>query len=68
MGKTVSVSESLVLSIGAAWQRKRGRRRTIVINQCRELLDEAGYSDVRVIEERSKGWICAHGRKTFDAD
>lgn len=29
----------------------------------RELLTNAGYSDVQVIEERSKGWICATGRK-----
>jgi ubiquinone/menaquinone biosynthesis C-methylase UbiE len=34
------------------------------VEEHRELLEEAGYSDVRVIEERGKGWICAIGRKT----
>jgi ubiquinone/menaquinone biosynthesis C-methylase UbiE len=29
----------------------------------RELLEEAGCSDVRIVEERGKGWICAFGRK-----
>jgi hypothetical protein len=28
----------------------------------RELFTTAGYSDVRVIEHRGKGWICAIGR------
>jgi ubiquinone/menaquinone biosynthesis C-methylase UbiE len=28
-----------------------------------ELLVEAGFSDVQVIEERTKGWICAFGKK-----
>jgi ubiquinone/menaquinone biosynthesis C-methylase UbiE len=29
----------------------------------RELFTNAGYSDVQVIEERGKGWICSIGRK-----
>jgi ubiquinone/menaquinone biosynthesis C-methylase UbiE len=29
----------------------------------RELFESAGYSDVHVIEERDKGWICGAGRK-----
>ena len=29
----------------------------------RELLTSAGYSDIQVIEERAKGWICALGKK-----
>jgi ubiquinone/menaquinone biosynthesis C-methylase UbiE len=29
----------------------------------REMCTNAGYKDVEVIEERSKGWICAVGRK-----
>jgi SAM-dependent methyltransferase len=29
----------------------------------RELLENAAYSDVRIIEEAGKGWICATGRK-----
>jgi ubiquinone/menaquinone biosynthesis C-methylase UbiE len=29
----------------------------------RDLFANAGYSDIQVIEERSKGWICTFGRK-----
>ena len=28
----------------------------------RELLSQAGYSDVRVLEEQDRGWICGLGR------
>jgi ubiquinone/menaquinone biosynthesis C-methylase UbiE len=33
------------------------------VNEHRELFTNAGYSDVQVIEEPGKGWICAIGRK-----
>jgi ubiquinone/menaquinone biosynthesis C-methylase UbiE len=33
------------------------------VDEHRELLANAGYSDVEVIEERAKGWICGVGRK-----
>jgi ubiquinone/menaquinone biosynthesis C-methylase UbiE len=33
------------------------------INEHRELCTKAGYSDVRVIEDRNKGWICCLGGK-----
>jgi ubiquinone/menaquinone biosynthesis C-methylase UbiE len=33
------------------------------VEEHRELLAGAGYSDVQVMEERDKGWICAMGRK-----
>jgi ubiquinone/menaquinone biosynthesis C-methylase UbiE len=33
------------------------------VNEHRELYTNAGYSDVQVIEERGKGWICSLGRK-----
>jgi hypothetical protein len=29
----------------------------------RDLFTNAGYSDVQIIEEHNKGWICAIGRK-----
>jgi len=32
-------------------------------NEHRELFANAGYSDIQVIEERKKTWICAIGRK-----
>ena len=33
------------------------------VDEHRELFSEAGYSDVQVIEDYDKGWICALGRK-----
>ena len=33
------------------------------VDEHRELFTNAGYSDVQVIEERDKGWICGIGRK-----
>jgi ubiquinone/menaquinone biosynthesis C-methylase UbiE len=33
------------------------------VDEHREMCTNAGYKDVQVIEERSKGWICAMGRK-----
>jgi hypothetical protein len=33
------------------------------VNEHRELCTNADYSDVQVIEERHKGWICGIGRK-----
>jgi ubiquinone/menaquinone biosynthesis C-methylase UbiE len=33
------------------------------VDEHRELLTNAGYSEAQIIEERKKGWICAVGRK-----
>jgi len=33
------------------------------VDEHRELFTRAGYSDVRIIEEYDKGWICSMGRK-----
>ena len=33
------------------------------VGEHRELLANAGFSDVQVIENRPKGWICAFGKK-----
>jgi SAM-dependent methyltransferase len=33
-----------------------------------ELLAAAGYSEIELFEERSKGWLCAVGRKTQNFD
>jgi ubiquinone/menaquinone biosynthesis C-methylase UbiE len=33
------------------------------VNEHRELFINAGYSDVEIIEEAAKGWICGVGRK-----
>jgi ubiquinone/menaquinone biosynthesis C-methylase UbiE len=42
--------------------------RLLNVEEHRKLLEEAGCSDVRIIEERGKGWICAIGRKALDAE
>jgi ubiquinone/menaquinone biosynthesis C-methylase UbiE len=33
------------------------------VDEHRALLENSGYSEVQVIEERAKGWICAIGKK-----
>ena len=33
------------------------------VDEHRELFTNAGYSNVQIIEERDKGWICGIGRK-----
>jgi len=35
----------------------------LTVNEHRELFANAGYSDVQIIEEPRKGWICGIGRK-----
>jgi ubiquinone/menaquinone biosynthesis C-methylase UbiE len=35
----------------------------LTVDEHRELLTNAGYSNVQVIEERDKGWICGLGKK-----
>jgi len=37
--------------------------RLLSVSEHRELFTNAGYSDVQVIEEPGKGWICGIGRK-----
>jgi ubiquinone/menaquinone biosynthesis C-methylase UbiE len=37
--------------------------RLLSVDEHRELLSNAGFTDVWVIEERAKGWICAIGRR-----
>jgi ubiquinone/menaquinone biosynthesis C-methylase UbiE len=38
------------------------------VEEHRELLTNAGYSNVQVIEKRGKGWICGIGRKREPTD
>jgi ubiquinone/menaquinone biosynthesis C-methylase UbiE len=35
----------------------------LTVDEHRELFTSAGYSNVQIIEERDKGWICGLGRK-----
>jgi ubiquinone/menaquinone biosynthesis C-methylase UbiE len=39
------------------------RMTLLTVDEHRELLANAGFCDVQVIEERAKGWICATGKK-----
>jgi ubiquinone/menaquinone biosynthesis C-methylase UbiE len=36
------------------------------VDEHRELFANAAYSDIQIIEESGKGWICATGRKAFE--
>jgi ubiquinone/menaquinone biosynthesis C-methylase UbiE len=36
----------------------------LTVGEHRELFSNAGYSDVQVVEEYDKGWLCALGRKS----
>lgn len=36
---------------------------TLGVNDQRELFSQAGYRDIEVFEEHSKGWLCASGKK-----
>jgi ubiquinone/menaquinone biosynthesis C-methylase UbiE len=40
----------------------------LTIDEHRDLLANAGYSDVQVIADPGKGWICATGRKPSGTD
>jgi SAM-dependent methyltransferase len=37
------------------------------VEEHRQLFEDVGYSDVRIVVERDRGWICAMGRKADDA-
>lgn len=42
---------------------ERSPLKLLSVDEHRELLTSTGYSDIQVIEERAKGWICALGKK-----
>ncbi len=42
---------------------QRTGMKLLSVEEHRELLEGAGFSDVRVVVEKGKGWICAVGRK-----
>ena len=35
----------------------------LTVTEHRDLLRSAGYTDIQIMEESDKGWICATGRK-----
>ncbi|MGH9764279.1 MAG: methyltransferase domain-containing protein, partial [Blastocatellia bacterium] len=44
---------------------KLPRSSDLSVDDQRELFLAAGYTDVQVFEERTKGWICGVGKKSF---
>jgi len=38
----------------------------MTVNEHREWLAAAGFSDVQVFEETNQGWVCATGRRPLD--
>lgn len=42
----------------------RKRMTLLSVEGHHKLFADAGYSDVQIVEERDKGWICGTGRKS----
>lgn len=64
-GTLIIIAESYRGSRFGALQRvvmKPLKSAHLTVDEHRELFTTAGYSDVRVIEHRGRGWICAIGR------
>jgi len=40
----------------------------LTLRQHRELFENAGYSDIQMIDEPAKGWVCAMGRKPLQTN
>lgn len=50
-------------SLGSEKYSGKTGMKLLSVDDHRELFTTTGYSDVQVIEERTKGWICAVGKK-----
>jgi ubiquinone/menaquinone biosynthesis C-methylase UbiE len=55
-------AKTIAAKLAEKYASRTGMTLLSIDDHCK-LLANAGYSDVRVIEERSKGWICALGTK-----
>ena len=55
-GKTLSgaVAEKVIQATGMT---------LLTLEEHKELLDRTGFSEVRIIEQSDRGWMCASGRK-----
>ena|ERR1700722_4864867 len=65
-GTLIIIAESYRKAAHATWRRhvmKLLRSADLGVEDQRALFSAAGYVDVQVFEERSKGWICATGKK-----
>ena len=67
-GTLVVIAESYRKGAHNAMQRpvmKLLRSSNLGVDDQRELFGKAGYTDIQIFEERSKGWICATGKKAI---
>ena len=65
-GTLIVIAESYRNGAYSAIQRpvmKLLKSTNLSVDDQRELFSKAGYIDVRIIEEKKKGWICAIGQK-----
>lgn len=66
-GTLIIIAESYRNAAHATWRRqamKLLRSADLGVDDQRALFSAAGYVDVQIFEERSKGWMCATGKKT----
>lgn len=67
-GKLITIAEiyrgasTPVAKLAEKYAARTGMK-LLSVDEHREMLTQAGYSDVQVVEERDKGWICAIGTK-----
>jgi SAM-dependent methyltransferase len=65
-GTLIIIAESYKHGKHDAWKRpvmKLLKSTSLGVDDQRALFSSAGFADVHVFEERSKGWICATGKK-----
>ena len=57
-------ANTTVSKLAEKYASRRGMK-LLSVEEHRELIMDAGYSEIQVIEERKKGWICGIGRKAI---
>jgi ubiquinone/menaquinone biosynthesis C-methylase UbiE len=65
-GTFIVIAESYKNGMNDIWQRpvmKLLRSTSLSVDDQRTLFSTAGYTDVQTFEDRSKGWVCATGKK-----
>jgi hypothetical protein len=65
-GTLITIAESYKHGKHDAWKRpvmKLLKSTSLGVDDQRALFSSAGFADVHVFEERSKGWICVTGKK-----
>ena len=65
-GTLITIAESYKHGKHDAWKQpvmKLLKSTSLGVDDQRALFTSAGYADVQIFEERSKGWICVTGKK-----